>query len=154
MIELSETSFDPSAMLSAFTSRLNGSGAIVSFTGLVRNRAGEYEVQELILQAYSPMTKNGMAEIVQSACERWNLEDVHVVHRTGSMKPGDPIVFVATAAPHRREAFKAADFIMDYLKTEAVFWKKEITQFGSNWIEPREADYEDAARWKQSIRSE
>jgi molybdopterin synthase catalytic subunit len=94
-------------------------------------------VQTLHLQAYSPMTENGIRDAVDDAQQRWSLSAVQVIHRIGDMAPGDPIVFVATAASHRRAAFEAADFLMDYLKTEAIFWKKEITASESRWIEPQ-----------------
>ena len=82
--------------------------------------------------------------------ERWPISELCVVHRTGEMKPGETIVFVAAASAHRRAAFEAADFLMDYLKTKAVFWKREDTEKGPAWIEPREEDYKDASRWKET----
>ena len=148
MIKLTASSFDPSEELRSFTSRSRRSGAVVSFTGLVRDMAKNQNVSELYLEAYSPLTENGITQISDQARTRWNLDDCKIIHRTGAMTPGEPIVFVATASAHRREAFEAADFIMDYLKTEAVFWKKETTPQGTSWIEPRRADYKDAARWK------
>ena len=99
------------------------------------------------LTAYSPLTENGIKAAVKAAETRWDLENVLVAHRTGDMFPGDTIVFVAAASKHRRAAFEAADFLMDYLKTEAVFWKKEITENGQAWIEPRAEDYIDKNRW-------
>ena len=148
MIKLTPEPFDPAAALKSFISKLPGSGALVSFTGLVRDYAGDQTVSKLYLEAYSPLTENGISSIAAQATARWDLDDCLIIHRTGSMQPGDPIVFVATASAHRRAAFEAADFIMDYLKTEAVFWKKETTPKGGKWIEPRGTDYEDAARWK------
>ena len=148
MIELTDTQFDPATKLATFAAKASGSGAIVSFIGLVRDHAAGEQVTELFLQAYSPLTENGMANIAAQAKSRWDLDDYLIIHRTGSMPPGEPIVFVATASAHRRAAFEAADFIMDYLKTEAAFWKKESTRTGTQWIEPRTADYDDAARWK------
>ena len=153
MIKLVETPIDPAAELRAFTAKSIGSGAIVSFTGLVRDHDGSEDVSELYLETYSPLTENGIADIASQAMTRWDLDDCLIAHRTGTMLPGDPIVFVATASAHRRAAFQAADFIMDYLKTEAVFWKKETTSHGTKWIEPRSADYQDAARWKAHSRS-
>ena len=124
MIKLAETPIEPAAELRAFTAKSIGSGAIVSFTGVVRDHAGSENVSQLYLEAYSPLTENGIADIASQAMTRWDLDDCLIAHRTGTMLPGDPIVFVATASAHRRAAFQAADFIMDYLKTEAVFWKK------------------------------
>ena len=96
------------------------------------------------------MTAHGVEAAVEQARSRWPLEALTVHHRTGEIRTGETIVFVATASRHRRAAFEAADFLMDYLKTEAVFWKKEITEAGDVWIEPREQDYQDNQRWQQS----
>jgi molybdopterin synthase catalytic subunit len=147
MIRLLDTPFDPGEELTRFTAAAAGSGGIVSFTGLVRAQGKGSAVRSLFLQAYSPMTERGIERAAEEAHRRWALAGLSIIHRTGSMTPGEPIVFVATAAPHRRAAFEAADFLMDYLKTEAVFWKKEVTEAGEQWIEPRPEDYRDAARW-------
>lgn len=152
MINLRDTGFDPAEALREFTDNARGAGAIVSFTGLVRPEAASGPVKRLHLQAYSPMTERGIEQAVSEAQARWQLDNLQIIHRTGDMEPGEPIVFVATASAHRRAAFEAADFLMDYLKTEAVFWKKETGEDGDVWIEPRAADYADAARWtKQEI---
>ena len=148
MIRVTDQPFAISDALEEFEKHAAGAGAIVTFSGLVRPHSAEGEVTTLHLQAYSPMTENGIRHAVDAATKRWALGAVHVIHRIGDMMPGDPIVFVATAAPHRRAAFEAADFLMDYLKTDAVFWKKEVTASGSNWIEPRAEDYRDRSRWK------
>ncbi|GGB68278.1 MULTISPECIES: molybdenum cofactor biosynthesis protein MoaE [Henriciella] len=150
MIRISDQPFDAAEALSEFTARATGAGAVVSFTGLVRDQASSSKVETLHLQAYSPMTETGIAEARKAAHERWPLIDSHIIHRTGDMSPGDAIVFVATASAHRRAAFEAADFLMDYLKTEAIFWKKETTASGTQWIEPRAEDYKDRARWTRS----
>jgi molybdopterin synthase catalytic subunit len=135
--------------LTAFERCVNGAGAIVSFTGRVRSQSPSSNVIALHLQAYPPMTEKGIRRAVSFAKENWLLCRTHVIHRIGDIKTGETIVFVATASPHRRAAFQAADFLMDYLKTEAVFWKKEITTSGSQWIEPRPEDYRDHERWEQ-----
>ena len=147
MIRLTPEPFDAADELKAFEKTIGDAGAIVSFTGLVRAQSADGPVRTLHLQAYSPMTENGIAATVQAARERWPLSGVRIVHRTGDMAPGDAIVFVATASAHRRAAFEAADFLMDYLKTEALFWKKETSASGTKWIEPRPEDYQDSARW-------
>jgi molybdopterin synthase catalytic subunit len=147
MIRLLDTPFDPGEELTRFSAAASGSGGIVSFTGLVRPQSKGSAVQSLFLQAYSPMTERGIEQAALEASGRWALTGLSIIHRTGNIAPGEPIVFVATAAPHRRAAFEAADFLMDYLKTEAVFWKKEVTEAGEHWIEPRPEDYRDAARW-------
>ena len=102
------------------------------------------------MSARSPMTERGIEKAMTEAEARWPLMAIKVIHRTGEMAPGEAIVFVATASAHRRAAFEAADFLMDYLKTEAVFWKKEATPEGEHWIEPRSQDYEDRARWAKA----
>jgi molybdopterin synthase catalytic subunit len=147
MITLTDQPFSPSATLERFEQTARGAGAIVSFTGLVRDQAGASGVNSLYLQAYSPMTERGIEHAVEQAHRRWPLTATTIIHRTGTMSPFEPIVFVASASRHRRAAFEAADFLMDYLKTEAVFWKKETTSHGTHWIEPRAEDYHDRARW-------
>ncbi len=148
MITLADKPFSPSKALEAFQTRAKGAGAIVTFSGLVRDQAAGSEVTGLHLQAYSPMTERGIDAALKEAHKRWPLDAVEIIHRTGDMAAFEPIVFVATASAHRRAAFEAADFLMDYLKTEAVFWKKEMTADGARWIEPRPEDYEDSARWR------
>ena len=162
MIRITDHPFQIADAVAEFERQSAGAGAIVTFSGLVRPQSAEGDVQTLHLQAYSPITENGIQQAVDAAQEKWSLSAVRVIqtkllnvlqnrviHRIGDMAPGDPIVFVATAAPHRRAAFEAADFLMDYLKTEAIFWKKEITASESRWIEPRAEDYRDRTRWNQ-----
>lgn len=148
MIRLTRTPLDVTTLLAAFEAAAPFSGAIVSFCGKVRPAQAGDKVQRLQLQAYSPMTEQGIAQTVALARDRWPLEAVTVAHRIGDIQPLETIVFVATASAHRRAAFEATDFLMDYLKTEAFFWKKEITEAGERWIEPRLVDYSDYARWK------
>ena len=150
MLRISDEAFDAGAELTAFEAEAKGAGGVVSFTGLVRDVASSGEVRALTLQAYSPLTERGIETAMAEASKRWPLMAVKVIHRTGKMLPGEAIVFVATASIHRRAAFEAADFLMDYLKTEAVFWKKEETAEGVHWIEPRSQDYEDRARWAKA----
>ena len=148
MIRVSDEEIYASQALREFELSVRDAGAIVSFTGQVRPQSSAGEVSALFLQAYSPMTENGIENALAEAQQRWPLAGAHILHRTGEMRAGDTIVFVATASKHRRAAFEAADFLMDYLKTEAVFWKKETTPDGATWIEPRQDDYQDAARWQ------
>lgn len=147
-ISITDKSFDPAEALESFTKRADGAGAIVSFTGLVRPQSKSGKVTRLHLQAYSPMTERGIEKAANAACERWPLTALSIIHRTGDMAAGEPIVFVATASAHRRAAFEAADFLMDYLKTDAIFWKKEYGENAENWIEPRAEDYSDRRRWQ------
>lgn len=139
--------FDPEAELATFRSSLKNAGGLVSFTGLVRPSSQGGEVSVLSLQHYPGMTERGIAEAVAGVASRWPLEAVLVIHRVGEMAPHEPIVLVATASVHRRAAFEAADFLMDFLKSRALFWKSETGAQGREWIEPRDEDYADAARW-------
>jgi molybdopterin synthase catalytic subunit len=147
MLRVSKNKIDAGAALNAFEQAAKGAGAVVSFTGLVRPTSQHGAVSTLHLQSYEPMTTSGIEEAIAKTNSRWSLHAVHVIHRIGDMRPGDTVVFVAAAAKHRRDAFEAADFLMDYLKTNAIFWKKEVTATGDIWIEPRPEDYKDNARW-------
>ncbi|MEM7767175.1 MAG: molybdenum cofactor biosynthesis protein MoaE [Pseudomonadota bacterium] len=144
--------FAPAAALEAFTAsvELAGPGAIVSFSGHVRPHAHGAPVTTLRLQAHPRLTEQGIAEAGADAAARWPLQGWTITHRIGDMAPGDTIVFVATASAHRRAAFEAADYLMDYLKTSAIFWKQEVRNGTSEWIEPRPEDYTDRDRWTQS----
>jgi molybdopterin synthase catalytic subunit len=130
--------------LHAFTARHPEAGGIVSFLGQVRAGAG---VEALELQHYEPLTLPAMEELAGRVHGRWDLDGLLMIHRRGIMTPGEPIVFVAAAARHRREAFAAADFAMDHLKSESWFWKREKAEGAWRWIEPREQDFSDIARW-------
>jgi len=147
-VRLQSDKFDPGDLLAAFCKGRRDVGAVVSFTGLVRAE-GE-SVQALELEAYPGFTDLQIGAMADAAVERHGLIDVLVVHRTGHLRPGDPIVFVAAAAAHRRAAFEAADQLMDYLKSRAPFWKKSHEAQGARWIEPALQDYQDAQRWDMS----
>lgn len=136
--------FSPGDELAAFAAGHCESGGIVSFLGQVR--AGD-DVEALELQHYQPMTLPAMQELAERALGRWRLDGLLVIHRSGVMNPGDPIVLVVAAARHRRDAFAATDFTMDYLKSESWFWKRERRRGVWQWVEPREQDFEDIARW-------
>lgn len=150
MIKLTDSPFDAAEALCDFEKSAMGAGAIVSFTGLVRDTSKLGKVKTLHLQAYTPMTERGITKAAADANKRWPLDALMIIHRIGDLAPGESIVFVATASAHRRAAFEAADFLMDYLKTEAVFWKKETTDSGAHWIEPRPEDYSDLDRWSKT----
>ncbi|WP_447556192.1 molybdopterin synthase catalytic subunit MoaE [Vreelandella sp. EE22] len=122
-------------------------GAVVSFTGLVRDFNEAPEVTGLTLEHYPGMTERALGDIAEQACARWSLQGVVIIHRVGYLTPGDPIVRVLVASAHRRDAFSACDFIMDILKTRAPFWKKEHSTQGNYWVKERESDERDAARW-------
>jgi len=145
-VRLQTGTFDPGALLTAFTAGRSETGAVASFTGIARAEAGATTTLEL--EAYPGFTEAEIARIGAAAAARWDLHDWLVVHRTGPIAPGEPIVFVATAASHRREAFEACDHLMDYLKSRAPFWKKEHGPDGERWIEPTDRDRTDALRWE------
>lgn len=142
-----EYALDAGELLNGFVHKNQEAGGVVSFSGQVRAQGEHKSVLSLFLQAYEPLTSENIKDKIREAKARWALIDLQILHRIGEIPVGDTIVFVAAASKHRREAFEAADFLMDYLKTEAIFWKKEITLNGSNWIEPRKKDYLDAKRW-------
>ena len=144
-IRLVAGAFDPAAELAAFAAAHRGAGGVVSFLGQVR---AEGEVEALELRVYEPLTTAGMRELGAEALRRWAIDGLLVIHRHGVMTPGEAIVFVAAAARHRRDAFAAADFTMDHLKSESWFWKREQVAGAWRWIEPRAADYTDLERWR------
>ncbi len=145
---LADQAFDPAHALTQFLGGRDHDGAVVSFTGVMRgeNRDGR-PLDRLHLDWYPGMTEASITRVGEETARRFQVSDVLVVHRCGDIAPGEPIVFAAVAAPHRREAFEACDFLMDKLKTEAAFWKREDSAAGSQWIEPSETDRADAARW-------
>ncbi|HMK14958.1 MAG TPA: molybdenum cofactor biosynthesis protein MoaE [Burkholderiales bacterium] len=122
-------------------------GAVACFIGLMRDINENVTVTEMTLEHYPAMTEKALTEIVEQAKRRWDIMDVLVVHRVGTLKPMDQIVLVAVAGSHRRVAFAACEFIMDYLKTRAPFWKKEKTDKGVRWVEARDIDDDAAQRW-------
>lgn len=122
-------------------------GALVSFVGLMRDVNEGDRVSRMRLEHYPGMTEKALAAIVAEADERWDLEGVRIVHRVGELRPQDPIVLVLVASAHRGEAFRACEFLIDYLKTRAPFWKKEVTDRGERWVEARDRDAKAALRW-------
>lgn len=143
-VRLALAPFDPAVELAAFAARHAAAGGIVSFLGQVR--AGE-GVEALELRHYAPLTLPGMVDLAARAETRFELAGLLVVHRSGEMAPGDPIVLVAAASRHRRAAFAAADYVMDHLKSDSWFWKRERVNGQWRWIEPRDEDHADLARW-------
>ena len=147
-VRLLDAPFDAAAEIAAFTASHPGSGGVVSFIGQVRaDDAGTAAVEALELRHYGPLTLPAMQELAVRVLGRWAIDGLLVIHRSGLMAPGDPIVLVAAAARHRRDAFAAADFAMDHLKSESWFWKREKVAGTWRWIEPRAQDYADLARW-------
>lgn len=122
-------------------------GAVVTFTGKVRNQNLGDKVTGLTLEHYPGMTEKALTDIVSAARSRWSLQRVTIIHRVGELHAGEQIVFVGVGAAHRHAAFEAAQFIMDYLKTRAPFWKREATASGERWVEAKESDENAARRW-------
>ena len=140
--------FDIATETAAMRAGNPGIGAIASFIGLVRDVNEGDSVSSMTLEHYPGMTERALERIVQDAKQRWDIIDVLVVHRVGSLRPLDQIVLVVVTGAHRGEAFAACEFVMDYLKTQAPFWKKEQTQAGARWVEAKASDDEAAERWK------
>ena len=150
-VRLLTLAFDPAAEIAAFTAAHATAGGIVSFIGQVRAEAGEHAVEALELRHYGPLTLPAMEDLAGRVLSRWTLDGLMIVHRSGVMSAGDPIVLVAAASRHRRDAFAAADFAMDHLKSESWFWKREKVGGVWRWIEPRAQDFEDIARWSPPV---
>ena len=129
--------------------RLAGVGAIVTFTGIVRDKAEHPDLIAMTLEHFPGMTEQEIQTIIDQARERWPLRAVRVIHRVGRLLPQENIVFVGTASAHRKAAFDSASFIMDYLKTKAPFWKKEETPAGASWVEARDDDDKALEKWRR-----
>ncbi|WP_434516716.1 molybdopterin synthase catalytic subunit MoaE [Dechloromonas sp. ARDL1] len=146
-VRVQEADFDVGAELAALRAGDARIGALASFLGLVRDLNDGASVSEMTLEHYPGMTEKALEEIITEARGRWALYDALVIHRVGPLKPCDQIVLVAVTSAHRGEAFAACEFIMDYLKTRAPFWKKEATPDGGRWVDARETDDSAANRW-------
>jgi len=140
--------FDVGRELEALTRGRKDVGGLASFVGLVRDANDGHAIKGMTLEHYPGMTEKALEDICAQADARWRLLDIVVIHRVGSLVPGDRIVLVGVASAHRGEAFEACEFIMDYLKTRAPFWKREDTPGGSRWVEARTSDDKAAERWK------
>lgn len=145
-ILVQEEAFDFGAEAQAFASGHTDMGAIVTFTGVVRDLPGD-PLDRMEIEHYPGMTEKALSKIAEEAQSRWNLGDVLVIHRHGTLRPGDMIMMVATAAPHRVDAFAAAEFLMDYLKSRAPFWKQEFTADGGAWVAAKDEDEDALNRW-------
>ena len=145
-ILVQEEAFDFGAEAQGFASGHTDMGAIVTFTGVVRDLPGD-PLDRMEIEHYPGMTEKALTKIAEEAQSRWNLGDVLVIHRHGTLRPGDMIMMVATAAPHRVDAFAAAEFLMDYLKSRAPFWKQEFTADGGAWVAAKDEDEDALNRW-------
>jgi molybdopterin synthase catalytic subunit len=137
--------FDLGAESNAFAGSVAGAGAVVTFTGLVRDNGGALAAMEI--EHYPGMTEKAIAAIMEQAIARWSLIDALVIHRYGRLAGAEPIMMVATAAPHRADAFAAAEFLMDYLKSRAPLWKKELSADGASWVAAKDEDEAALGRW-------
>ncbi|WP_370304468.1 molybdenum cofactor biosynthesis protein MoaE [Pseudooceanicola sp.] len=144
-VVVQQAPFDFGAEAEGFARAAEGMGAVVTFTGIVRDRDGGLDAMEI--EHYPGMTQAALTGIAEQALERWALGDVLVIHRFGRMAVGERIMMVATAARHRGDAFEAAEFLMDYLKSRAPFWKKEFTRDGAEWVAARDEDEDALNRW-------
>lgn len=151
IIKVQTALFDPGAELNQLHQHDCGVGAVASFVGYVRNHNAGDSVQGFFLEHAPGLTENALQRIVAQAKARWPLHYVRVLHRVGTLSVGEPIVFVGVASTHRAAAFSACAFIMDLLKTQAPFWKKELTPAGERWVEGRASDELAAQRWDSYI---
>ncbi|MFK7880340.1 molybdenum cofactor biosynthesis protein MoaE [Roseobacter sp.] len=145
-ISVQDAPFDPSQETSNFAAGRKDVGALVSFTGVVRD-TGDETLHAMEIEHYPGMTEAALSDIAEQANARWSLGDVLIIHRYGSLKPGEMIMMVATAARHRKDAFDAAEFLMDFLKSRAPFWKREVTASGATWVASRDEDEKALERW-------
>ena len=144
-VRVQSAPFDMGAEVEAFAASVPGSGAIVTFSGLVRDEGGTLRTMEI--EHYPGMTEKALEKMRAEAVSRWSLSDALIIHRYGPMKPGDQIMMVATGARHRADAFAAAEFLMDYLKSRAPFWKKEFGEGGEVWVAAKDEDEAALDRW-------
>ena len=145
-VVVQEQPFDIGAETTTFASGHKDMGAIVTFTGIVRDLPGD-PLQSMEIEHYPGMTEAALTEIAQLAIDRWKLGDALVIHRYGRLVPGEMIMMVATASKHRKNAFEAAEYLMDYLKSRAPFWKREITDAGESWVASKAEDEDALTRW-------
>ena len=147
-VRIQEQDFDVSDELAVLRAGDARVGAVASFVGVVRDLNDASRVSTLTLEHYPGMTEKALSQIVDDARQRWDIVDALIIHRVGELKPRDQIVLVAVTGAHRGESFAACQFIMDYLKTRAPFWKREDTPHGSHWVEARASDDSAAEKWK------
>ena len=150
MIRVQREDFDVGQEINRFSNDKHDIGAVCTFLGLVRDLAGD-SIKTMTLDYYPGMTEKELSKIEAEARTRWPLTDCAIIHRYGALEPGDRIVMVATASPHRQAAFQSCEFRMDYWKTRAPFWKKEDTGDGEKWVEARASDDVAADRWTKSV---
>jgi len=149
LISVQQEDFDVAAVTRELRGNRKDIGAVVTFSGIVRDQSTEQNLIALELEHYPGMTEKALEEIANSAMKRWDIVDLAITHRVGQLKPSENIVMVVVISAHRKEAFEACEFLMDYLKTQAPFWKKEITRQGEKWIEFKQSDQQAADNWSR-----
>jgi molybdopterin synthase catalytic subunit len=149
-IRIQEADFDAAQEIAALTKGRTDIGAVVTFSGICRGSENSEPIAALTLEHYPGMAEAEIGRHADEALSRWPLQGLTIIHRFGRIAPGENIVLVVTASPHRQAAFEAAEFLMDYLKTNAPFWKREESEKGTSWIEARDHDDASAARWTKS----
>ena len=147
-VRVQQEDFDVGAEIARLTAGRTDIGAVVTFTGVVRDGNEGSRISSMTLEHYPGMTESELARVEAEALGRWPLQASQIIHRVGTLKPGDNVVLVVTASAHRQAAFAAADFLMDYLKSRAPFWKKESGPDGTHWVGSRESDQAALSRWK------
>ncbi len=147
MISVQSEDFDHGAEYQALRDSADGDGAIVTFTGIVRDMSDRARISAISLEHYPGMVEKSLAKLCVDARQRWPLGQIRIIHRVGTLNASDQIVFVGVSSEHRRAAFEAAEYIMDFLKTRAPLWKMEHTAEGKRWVEARASDQDAAARW-------
>lgn len=148
-LSISTAPFDPYQEVELMRANDPSIGAVVTFVGLMRDINEGDRIERLYLEHYPGMTEHALQQIIDEAERRWDIQHIRVVHRVGALQPTDPIVLVAVASHHRKEAFRACEFIIDYLKTKAPFWKKETTPEGERWVDARESDDAAIQSWEK-----
>ncbi len=146
-VSIQQKPFSLTNELESFTAANTAAGAVVSFTGIVRSEP-ENPLEYMLIEHYPGMTEKTIIKFMEKAAARWNLKDYLIIHRFGKLNPGENIVLVVTSSKHRRDAFDAADYLMDYLKSRAPFWKKEVSEKGVGWVESKPSDEIALKRWK------
>ncbi len=150
MVLIQETAFDINHEINALTEGSSDYGAVVTFVGLVRDMNDGRQVSKMLIEHYPKMTESVIQHIIDDAKRKWSVGNVRVIHRYGELQLKDPIVFVGVASVHRKEAFHAAEYIMDFLKTKAPFWKKEYTEKEAYWVEAHDKDQQEVVKWENS----
>jgi len=148
MISVQYDDFDQGAEYKALVAKSDGAGAVVTFTGLVRDLCDSDRVSAITIEHYPGMTEKALMDICVQARKRWSLGQIRIIHRIGELIAGDQIVFVGVTSKHRSEAFASAEFLMDFLKTKAPLWKKECLPYGEKWVQPKTSDQQARQRWE------